>query len=55
MKKIFGKVTGLIFLLSLLLTPQFASAIGFEVAAGIWNQGPIRRHTLQRRNPESRE
>mgnify|MGYP001578651885 FL=1 len=40
MKKIFGKVTGLIFLLSLLLTPQFASAIGFEVAAGIWNQDP---------------
>lgn len=38
--KICGKVTGLIFLLSLLLIPQFALAIGFEAAAGIWNHDP---------------
>ncbi|MCX5718285.1 MAG: TIGR04219 family outer membrane beta-barrel protein [Nitrospirae bacterium] len=40
MMRAFRKITGLIFLLSFLLTPQFASAIGFEVAAGIWNQDP---------------
>lgn len=36
----FRKAAGLIFLLSFLLTPQFASAIGFEVAVGVWNQDP---------------
>ncbi len=38
--KMFGKAAGLIFLLLFLLTPQFASAIGFEAAVGIWNQDP---------------
>lgn len=38
--KICGKVTGLIFLLSFLLIPQFALAISFEAAAGIWNHDP---------------
>jgi outer membrane protein len=40
MMRAFRKVTGLIFLVSFLLTPQFASAIGVEAAVGIWNQDP---------------
>lgn len=40
MMRAFKRTAGLVFLLSFLLTPQFASAIGFEVAAGIWNQDP---------------
>lgn len=40
MMRAFKRTAGLVFLLSFLLVPQFASAIGLEVAVGIWNQDP---------------
>lgn len=40
MMRAFKRTAGLVFLLSFLSIPQLASAVGFEAAAGIWNQDP---------------